>query len=416
MSVPERTPQGPSIEPLLRTALRKPATPATADCLDAETLAAWSDGTLSEDRARQVESHVADCARCQMLMAAFARTEPVAPAVLPFWRRSSIQWLLPLAAAASLVIWIAWPGRKTEAPSSTIARMEPSASIAPAETKPFADKRTDAPPPEPTSTAPSPPAMADELRSAASEPVSEPRQKSIQRKDAAEVESSLKKQQSNAALQEPRNETAKSRDAGAIADNKAIDGVAPLPNPAPVEAPRAMPAPAGPANIPPVAQKAIAASPAGLSGVVFEVAAQGSPARRETAAVPGGGARGGAAGRPVDLSVSASISRNRWRVLASGGVERTTDRGQSWEPITIDPAVTLSAGSAPSALVCWLVGPQGVILVTSDGVHFVRAPFTESTDLVSVSAADAQHATVTTADGRPFTTADGGASWRAGRE
>src|SRR5689334_15089223 len=114
MSVPERTQPGRSIEPLLRAALRKPAALASADCLDAETLAAWSDRALSDDRSRQIEAHIADCARCQTMVAAFARTGPVAPAVVPFWRRSSIQWLLPLAAAASLVIWIAWPGRKAD--------------------------------------------------------------------------------------------------------------------------------------------------------------------------------------------------------------------------------------------------------------------------------------------------------------
>jgi photosystem II stability/assembly factor-like uncharacterized protein len=149
---------------------------------------------------------------------------------------------------------------------------------------------------------------------------------------------------------------------------------------------------------------------------LFEIDAQDPAARRDTAAIPAGGARGGLAGARAGRPVSLSSAPNRWRVLASGSVERTTDGGQTWEAILIDPTQTLTAGNAPSALVCWLVGARGMVLVTSDGVHFVRVPFPESTDLASVSATDAQHATVTAADGRAFTTADGGTTWRAGGE
>jgi photosystem II stability/assembly factor-like uncharacterized protein len=37
--------------------------------------------------------------------------------------------------------------------------------------------------------------------------------------------------------------------------------------------------------------------------------------------------------------------------------------------------------------------------------------FSENADLVAVSATDASTATVTTADGRKFSTSDGGATW-----
>jgi hypothetical protein len=377
---------------------------------------------LPDDRSRQIEAHVADCARCQAMTAAFARTEPVAPAVLPFWRRSSVKWLVPLAAAASVSIWIAWPGRKAEVPSSAVARIE-SSSGAPVEAKPFADKKTDALQNAQAKAPSSTGAIGDEFANAGTLPAKEPRQKSVEREETAAADSSLKQKDIDA-VQESRNELAKS-DTMSLTKNTTIDGVpgalteAPRPAspsapPMSAPAPAAAPAAPAPVRISPSAQSATAGGTAGvLSSVLFEVLSQDPAARRDIAAGRAGGGQGGVG---YGRGVSVSSVPTRWRVLASGSVERSTNGGQSWEPIPIDPAVRLTAGSAPSPLVCWLVGPQGVILMTSDGIHFGRVPFPESTDLVSISANDAQHATVTTADSRAFTTADGGASWRAGRE
>jgi photosystem II stability/assembly factor-like uncharacterized protein len=71
----------------------------------------------------------------------------------------------------------------------------------------------------------------------------------------------------------------------------------------------------------------------------------------------------------------------------------------------------LLAGSAASDKVCWLVGRSGTILRTTDGgAHWQRLrPPTEG-DLRSVSAADAQHATVSSTNGT-YQTTDGGATW-----
>jgi hypothetical protein len=136
--VPKPTPDQ-SIDQLLKTTLRADPTQASAECLDGETLAAWSEGTLSSETSQQVEVHLADCARCQALVATFVRTEPISPPAVPFWRHWSVRWVVPLAAAASLVLWISrTPGRNTTAPSSTVARVESPAS-SPAEPQPLAD-------------------------------------------------------------------------------------------------------------------------------------------------------------------------------------------------------------------------------------------------------------------------------------
>jgi len=78
--------------------------------VDAERLAAWSEGSLPKDQAAEVEAHLADCSSCQEMLAVFARTEPP-PVVSGFSRtRWQWRWAIPIAAAATVAaIWIAIP-------------------------------------------------------------------------------------------------------------------------------------------------------------------------------------------------------------------------------------------------------------------------------------------------------------------
>src|SRR5579863_5291231 len=95
---------------------------ATPACLDAGVIAAWAEASLAPEEAARVEAHLASCVRCQAVLAAFARAEPPASPVVPFWRRWAV--LLPLAAAtaAASLLWIAWPQRQTPAaPTATVA-------------------------------------------------------------------------------------------------------------------------------------------------------------------------------------------------------------------------------------------------------------------------------------------------------
>jgi photosystem II stability/assembly factor-like uncharacterized protein len=100
-----------------------------------------------------------------------------------------------------------------------------------------------------------------------------------------------------------------------------------------------------------------------------------------------------------------------WRILAARDLERSTDDGRTWERVAIDPPSSVTNGAAPTALICWLVGRAGVVLVTNDASHFTRLGFPETVDLSAVQATDALNATVTTIDGRTFVTADGGKTW-----
>src|SRR5262245_16789940 len=84
---------------------------ASTPCVDGETLAAWSEGTLRTSEAAAVEAHVADCARCQSMVGAFVRITPAPMGTESIWQRWRLGWLLPLAtAAAALALWAVIPG------------------------------------------------------------------------------------------------------------------------------------------------------------------------------------------------------------------------------------------------------------------------------------------------------------------
>jgi photosystem II stability/assembly factor-like uncharacterized protein len=149
-----------------------------------------------------------------------------------------------------------------------------------------------------------------------------------------------------------------------------------------------------------------------------------------------------------------------WRIGTRGSIERSIDRGQTWQKQISGVFGDLTAGAAISNDVAWIVGRAGIILHTTDGVHWQRvslppryeilaasspaatssatdsaaAPPSAKTsnaapsvtvppaaasaqssraplDLMVVTATDALHATVVSGAGRRFTTSDGGQTW-----
>jgi photosystem II stability/assembly factor-like uncharacterized protein len=102
----------------------------------------------------------------------------------------------------------------------------------------------------------------------------------------------------------------------------------------------------------------------------------------------------------------------RWRILTGGSVARSIDGGMIWQTQSTGVPATLTAGTAPSPTICWLVGQGGIIVLSTDGRTWQRLPFPEAIDLTSIRASDEVNATVTTADGRTFITTDGGKTWR----
>jgi len=101
-----------------------------------------------------------------------------------------------------------------------------------------------------------------------------------------------------------------------------------------------------------------------------------------------------------------------FRITPQGGVERSTDGGATWKLEHLKTNSVIVAASAPSGNVCWLVGHDGIILLTRNGKSWKQVASPATIDLIAVSAEDANTARVTAIDGRIFSTQDGGKTWQ----
>jgi len=374
-------PHDRGLDGLLRRQMR--GAEASDVCPDAETLAAWMDGGLDARAQAQVEEHAAGCARCQGLLAAIVKSEPapMAPTTEPWWRRWSLRWLVPLtAAAAATIVWMLVPA--DERPGSPVeqeftqARAEPTAPPA----------VNEAP------AAPAPPV--------AGLPATE--------KKAAPLAPSK---------QEADNLTAPSPAVGTEdARRQATPAEAP---PARADADRNAER-AAPADEPTALAEAVRAegerrraeAPAGRPAAEAQAPAE----QAQAAPAAGAAARAREAVADAHTLTAGIVSRDpavRWRLAGPGVVERSTRADASWTRLDTGVAATYTAGSAPSASVCWLVGPGGVVMRTIDARTWQRVTSPTPGDIVGVDATDAITATVRTADGRAFRTANGGATWVA---
>jgi hypothetical protein len=375
-----------SIDKLLREALaaRAAASPPTP-CPDAAIIAALAERTLPARERSGAEAHVADCARCQAVLAALARTMPPAAARV-WWRRPAFVWVAPLtAAAAALIIWTAVPRREIVAPAAQLESERARATapsgaglVKPPEATEQRAERETAPAAAPAAPAIS--AQQERGRIANRQRVPErPQQKAFADSPVAE----------------------RAAPAPPAATEARIAAAPPPSTPTPPAAPAPPPPPAASAEA--SASRALAAeaqrrASAGTLAVTSDSAGQVLARRLE--------------GR--DTTIVSANSSNRWRLGSRAGfVQRSTDSGATWQVLATGVNATLVDGSSPSQSVCWLVGRAGVVVVTTDsGRTWQRLTFPVSIDLRSVSATDDKTATVVAADGRTFTTSDGGATWR----
>jgi hypothetical protein len=412
-----------SVDRLLRQTLRTPQDAVvTESCLDPETMATWIDGGLSGASLAAAETHTASCPRCQAMVAAMARTEPagapvaVAPHATPWRTRSWLPWLIPVAAAAVVVIAIVLP-RKTPAPVLTVTQ------IARQETAPPA-----VPPAPIVGQSPAPAALAD-------------RALPVVPKNALADQAARKREATKAAPTSAETKLTAIPPA-ATQTPPAQPPAAPLPAAAPVPPPMTTTATVtsstaasqlpSTANITPVTPAFRTAAEVAPTTIVAAFASPDLPLSGAVGGVAGGAAGGGGGGRgggrggggagAARAAGAANVNQPlapplQWRVFASGVVERSITAGATWEPVTIDPPnLRVTSGVAPSRLVCWLVGRGGAVLISIDGLHFTRVTFPETVDLVSIRATNERQATMTAVDGRVFTTTDGGQTWQRGGE
>jgi hypothetical protein len=321
-------------------------------------------GALSSPESAAVEHHIADCARCQSMTAAFVRTEPVAAARSAWWQRWQVRWLVPLATAATVAaIYVAIPDRE----SAVLELVNPQT-------------KADAPgtaPPAPVAEGP----PAAERQAAPAELLE-------RRRDAQSATPPPARDagQDRFAAREERSAATASRTQAKT--ESAPPALAPI-----------APAPAAP--ITPAARVTPKRAPAAPTAAVG--------ALQETVTLTGAPTLTDQANR-ADVEIVSPDKTVRWRIAGGRLVERSGSGTAQFAPV-LTPAAIVTAGHAPAASILWLVGPAGAIYLTTDGTRFERVPFVETTDLTSVTAVNDREATVTAVDGRRFHTTDRGVTW-----
>lgn len=375
------------VDRLLAAVHRREGRAASADCLDAETLAAWMAGSLRGPALARAEAHAAACGSCQAMLAAMARTAGAEAAgsgasARP-WHRRLLPWAVPLTAAATaaaLYFAVRPPASSDDKAAPAVARSEPTAAQRIAEpvrpddagARDTAREReagaADAVPPVPGSAArpaQEPPALPSEA---------------LARREAGERAADIRASKPVAdAAPVPPLPAAPAAGAAAAASGRDVSR--------PV-APDVQPAPA-PRPPPPASARAGFARQADASAALAETVTLSSP-----------------------VAVAASNPAVRWRIVDGRRIERSTDGGVTWTAQYASNDAYLTSAASPSPVVCWVAGLAGVVFRTIDaGRTWARVEFPERVDLTSVLATSADAAVVTTADGRTLMTTDGGSTW-----
>jgi hypothetical protein len=360
---------------MLRETLRDSlAPPSSSGCLDAETLAAWSDGALSRRDRAVAESHAATCERCQAMLAAMAKIAEPLPA-RKWWQTSTVRWLVPIAVvpALAVVVWMNAPAERRAATAPPLSDV--SATAAPAAGAEARPAEVAAPAAKDTRTIEradskrrEQPAARAEARSAPAA-AADATPSATQPAPAVPAPATSQLAPSSAVQQEAAAQTFRARDASASASAKASSAQAPA--------------------------ELRSAAARGIAETVVIAPPQVIPAKS-----------------PAFLAIQSPNQDVRWRIVAGTVVQRSTDGGMTWQAQSTGAPVQLTAGAAPSPTICWIVGTGGVVLVTRDGRTWERVAFPQAIDLAAILAVDGSNATVTAADGRVFTTTDGGKTWR----
>ena len=362
-----------SIERLLRALPRSgDGTLRDGSCPDAETLAALADNTLLPAVRREIETHVADCDRCQMLTVALVRSERLGDAAaaeaarVQSWKRRAVNWLVPAAAAATAVaLWVIVPGQRALAPE-----------------EPALDRQIAAAPPAPATERPTSQASQGPLDALRDQSASASAEARADRAVPAEVaqpspdELSRRQVVGQPALKaEERQEVAGGFQAsGASAQSARND--------------------------------------AGRRETIQETVTVEEPGRSAPTAPAASSAGFQARVANASFEVVSPNPQVRWRIGPGSVVQHSANGGMTWATQQTGAITDLTAGSSPSTDVCWLVGRAGLVLRTTDaGRQWERAPFPETVDITAVAASTALSAAVTSADGRRFQTTDGGRTW-----
>jgi hypothetical protein len=448
---------------LLRRSLGRDA--AADACPEPEFLAVYYEHSLDAAETARYDQHFSTCSRCREQLAAMVRADMSKPQPRTAWL---LDWRLLTAAAAVLLLVTVWLVRKPEkanlasqlASGSLVVEKDEPKSGSPATTAP--DRITAMPQAapetakkaEPAQTLPAPRLLArnrndvqkDDQKAAqqladSNALVTEAAPKRVQgappsNQRAVAQTRNFKQQQSptnQAVLGGALPRGAVAGHAGGAQQQQipaASQMVMVEPSPAPGQsAPSSRESAANGRNVFPAVPPPPSAAPAsggaqGIGSATEIVTVTGSEISNDKKdkdsqpLISAYSASGQAATlqilaeRSVATVIDTPIPATKWRITTAGFVERSEDGGATWKGQEPDPDAHLVAGSAPTDKVCWLVGSEGVVLVTKDATNWKKIPPPVTTDLTAVSAKSASAATITTADGRRFSTHNEGKKWK----
>ncbi len=398
---------GKNSEPLdaiLRRAMRERPDAPTPECADPESLAAYWDKSLAAAERERLEAHFADCARCQMQLAAIARAgEPTIDATqasgVPWYRRWQVA-IPALAAVAAIVVFIAMRRPVNQEPQS-----DQLVAMAKHEAPPV-ELAHPAPAPAAQVAAPASPPAAPANEIAMNEPSTRP-------EAMAQREATRAHHAEQAPAPAPAVPAVAATASSELAMSEAKQAAAPRAQAMSAYAPHAFERQAAAPAARAMTMAAQAGAAPGNAGAhPLAGAAIGAAVGVPIGAVGGAASQNYAAASGAAMLVTISPpDRSVTWIIGKNGMLRRRDADGTTQIQHSGVSTDLLAGAAPSATVCWIVGRSGTIIRTTDGEHWVLITSPTADNLAAVSASNTNDATITTASGQSFATSDGGLSW-----
>lgn len=118
----------------------------------------------------------------------------------------------------------------------------------------------------------------------------------------------------------------------------------------------------------------------------------------------------------TDTKISVLAAGARWALSSQGQLQRSTDNGNTWEPVPVVENVTFRALSAFGNNI-WVGGLAGMLYHSSDaGTHWTQVrPVANGValtgDIVSLRFVDSEHGQLATSTSETWVTTDAGRSW-----
>ncbi len=389
---------------------------AAGECLDSGILAAYFERSLNAEETARCELHLSGCARCREELALVERASRDAAVAgqgtQAAGRRAWVwdwRWLAPVAAA--LIVAAIWTVQR---PSNSNRESQSQTYVAMSQPSESPTKEPVAPSTAPAQGAPSTAAPKSEMarnralnktQNSISREMNQPwvneKLHQVTPLDAPRDADSNLSAKSAAVPQSDSEERA----ARKKTESKALAGALQT-------------VPASPVVPPPPAQAN--ASAMAQAETDESVQALKLKERMGAAAKPNLYAQNGANAAPASggFGAMARVVRTPdpkvlWQI-SEKGILKSEDGAATWRPVDLPVAnAQIASIAAPSAQVCWLVGRNSLILLTTDGAHWQSIAPPESADFVEVTADNASSATVTTSERRRFQTNDAGKHWHA---